>query len=71
MHAAVLVQHLRLIDLSFLDLSLKLFKLQANPLGLEHFSREERVQIELLQLAATRGSELSSQSIYPSTEVGC
>ena len=37
-------------DLSVLDLYLKLFKLRANPLGLARFSREERVQIELLQL---------------------
>ena len=29
---------------------MKLFKLRANPLGLARFSREERVQIELLQL---------------------
>jgi hypothetical protein len=37
-------------DLSVLDLYLKLFKLRANPLGLARFAREERVQIELLQL---------------------
>jgi hypothetical protein len=37
-------------DLSVLHLYLKLFQLQANPLGLARFSREEKVQIELLQL---------------------
>ena len=37
-------------DLSVLDLYLKLFQLRANPLGLARFSREEKVQIELLQL---------------------
>ncbi len=37
-------------DLSILDLYLKVFKLQTNPLALACFSREERVQIELLQL---------------------
>jgi hypothetical protein len=37
-------------DLSVLDLYLKLFQLRVNPLGLARFSREEKVQIELLQL---------------------
>lgn len=37
-------------DHSVLDLYLKLFKLQANPLCLELFSLEEKVQIQLLQL---------------------
>ena len=37
-------------DGSVLDLYLKLFKLRSNPLGLERFSREEKVHIELLQL---------------------
>jgi len=37
-------------DLSILDLYLKVFKLQANPLGLARISWEDRVQIELLQL---------------------
>jgi hypothetical protein len=37
-------------DHSVSDLYEKLFKLRSNPLGLERFSREENVQIELLQL---------------------
>ena len=37
-------------DHNVLDLYLKLFKLRANPLGLTRFFREEKVQIELLQL---------------------
>jgi hypothetical protein len=37
-------------DLSVLDLYLKLFQWRANPLGLARSSREEKVQIELLQL---------------------
>jgi hypothetical protein len=37
-------------NLSVLDLYLKLFRLRANLLGLARFSREEKVQIELLQL---------------------
>jgi hypothetical protein len=37
-------------DQSVLDLCEKLFLLQSNPLGLERFSREEKVQIELLEL---------------------
>ncbi|KAI2491351.1 transposition [Fragilaria crotonensis] len=37
-------------DHSVFDLYEKLFKLRSNPLGLERFSREEKVQIELLQL---------------------
>ncbi len=37
-------------DHSVLDLYEKLFKLRSNPFGLERFSREEKVQIELLQL---------------------
>jgi hypothetical protein len=37
-------------DHSVSDLYEKLFKLRSNPLGLERFSREEKVQIELLQL---------------------
>ena len=37
-------------DLSVLKLYLQLFKLQMNRLGVAHFSREEQVQIELLQL---------------------
>ena len=35
-------------DVSVLDLCLELFKLQANPLGLLHFSPKEKVHIELL-----------------------
>ena len=37
-------------DVSVLDLYLKLFKLRMNPLCVARFSREEGVQIELLQL---------------------
>ena len=37
-------------DRSVLDLYEKLFLLRSNPLGLERFSREEKVQIELLEL---------------------
>jgi hypothetical protein len=37
-------------DHSVFDLYEKLFKLRSNPLGLERFSLEEKVQIELLQL---------------------
>ena len=37
-------------DHSVFDLYEKMFKLRSNPLGLERFSREEKVQIELLQL---------------------
>jgi hypothetical protein len=37
-------------DHSVFDLYEKLFMLRSNPLGLERFSREEKVQIELLQL---------------------
>ena len=37
-------------DAGVLDLYLKLFQLQDNPLGLARFSREEEVLIELLQL---------------------
>jgi hypothetical protein len=37
-------------DHSVLDLYEELFKLRSNPFGLERFSREEKVQIELLQL---------------------
>jgi hypothetical protein len=36
-------------DHSVFDLYEKLFKLRSNPLGLERFSLEEKVQIELLQ----------------------
>ena len=37
-------------DHSVFELYEKLFKLRSNPLGLERFSLEEKVQIELLQL---------------------
>ncbi len=37
-------------DRTILDLYEKLFLLRSNPLGLERFSREEKVQIELLEL---------------------
>ena len=55
-------------DHSVFDLYEKMFKLQSNPLGLEQFSREEKVQIEFI--TTLKGSELSSKSIYPSTELG-
>ena len=37
-------------DRSVLDLYETLFLLRSNPLGLQRFSREEKVQIELLEL---------------------
>jgi hypothetical protein len=50
-------------DHSVFDLCEKLVHLQSNPLcGFEHFSWEEKVQIE---------SESSSQRVFISTELGC
>ena len=50
-------------DLSILNLFLKLFKLRMNPLGVARFSREERVQIELLQLLRDLNCPLKALTI--------
>ncbi len=42
----------------------KLFKLRSNPLGLERFSREEKVQIELLQLLRDLNCPLKSKQSH-------
>ncbi len=41
----------------------KLLKLRSNPLGLERFSREEKVQIELLQLLRDLNAPLKAFSV--------
>jgi hypothetical protein len=51
-------------DRSVLDLYEKLFLLRSNPLGLERFSREEKVQIELLELLRELKAPLKAFSQY-------
>jgi hypothetical protein len=50
-------------DHSVFDSYEKLLKLRSNPLGLERFSREERVQIELLQLLRDLKAPLKAFSV--------
>ena len=50
-------------DHSVFDSYKKLLKLRSNPLGLERFSREEKVQIELLQLLRDLKAPLKAFSV--------